>query len=118
MTILPFQHIVRYCIEDVILTIREIFPVKLLMKPQCLQLALNLFWGCLSFSNDERLLKHCAHTLIVVHGKANQTICTVSKEIVVRLYTLKEGCKVIVRITEVIQLINCFAVVGSIHLIL
>ena len=98
------QYVIGLSIEDVVLPVGIIFPVFLRPEAKTQELFMDFLLRAQTSIRNKLLYQNRTDFAIHVFGKANHTVDTIREILIVCLNSLKEGSKVIVRISEIIKL--------------
>ena len=104
MAVTANQHVAVHSIKNVMLTIGIICATILRSEAKTQKLFMNLFSRSQTGIVNIWLNKYGTNIAIAVLGKSDHTIGTCIKILVMRINSLKERCKIVVRISEIIQL--------------
>ena len=118
MSLVVYEHIAINSIENVMLTISEIFVISFRTEAQTQEFVVDFLSGSKARFCYARLNEYSTYFPILVFRKTKHTVCTVRKILIVRFYAFKERSKVIVRVSEIVQFDDLHRIWRQIHFIL
>ena len=110
MSVITHQDIVWHRIKDIIVTTGKISSVQLFTKAEQLKFMVNLILRSLTLGKDKRLTKDSANLSVTIFCETNKFVVTIRKQLIVSENTFEKGCQIVVRIPEIVQLIDIFTI--------
>ena len=103
MTVVIDKHITIDCIENVVLTVGIVSTFILRMEAKAYEFIMDLLCHSQTSISNKRLYQNSTDMPIPIFCKSKHRVSTIREIFVVCFYSFKKWCKIIVRISKIIQ---------------